>query len=87
MDLIKNLPMCLSPMKVYLQMQVVNDAPFEVLLGQPFFDVTSCSNISSLGGDHKICVRDPKTGYNYLFPTQPRPQTPPSTTSLVLNAV
>ena len=71
MGLVKNLPMCLGPMKVYLQMQVVNDTPFEVLLGRPFFNVTSCSNISSSGGDHEIRVRDPKTGYNYLFPTQP----------------
>ena len=62
---------------MYLQMQVVNDAPFEVLLGRPFFDVTSCSDISSSGGEHEIRVRDPKTGYNYLFPTQPRPRLPP----------
>ena len=73
MGLVENLPMCLGPMKVYLQMQVVNNAPFEVLLGWPFFNVTSCSDISSSGGEHEICVRDPKTGYNYLFPTQPRP--------------
>ena len=67
-------PVQLGPITVYLQIQVVEKAPFEVLLGRPFFDVVSCAEDSRSGGHHQIHVRDPKTGKPYTFPTQPRPR-------------
>ena len=72
MGLVENLPVKMGPITVYLQVQVVQDAPFEVLLGRPFFDVTSCTDISQSGGGHQVTLKDPKTGESYVFPTQPR---------------
>ena len=57
---------------VYLQIQVVDNAPFEVLLGRPFFDVVSCSENSTASGNHEIRIKDPKTRNIYVFATQPR---------------
>ena len=82
LGLIENQPVKLSPITVYLQIQVVEDAPFEVLLGRPFFDVLSCSEVSHTGGGHEIHVRDPADGTPYVFATQarqrkvPRPNPP-----------
>lgn len=74
LGLIENHPVKLGPITIYLQIQVVEKAPFEVLLGRPFFDVTSCSESSSHGGNHEIRIKDPKSGTPYVFPTQPRPR-------------
>jgi hypothetical protein len=72
LGLVENHPVQIGPITVYLQIQVVEIAPFEVLLGRPFFDVTSCSEVSTSGGRHEIRLRDPKNGSSYVFPTQPR---------------
>ncbi|KAF9643509.1 hypothetical protein BDM02DRAFT_3104313, partial [Thelephora ganbajun] len=72
LGLVENYPVHLGPVTIYLQIQVIEDAPFEVLLGRPFFDVTSCSEVSSSGGSHEIRIRDPKTGTPYVFATHPR---------------
>ena len=55
------------------EIQVVEEAPFEVLLGRPFFDITNCSEVSATGGKHVIHIKDPKTGTPYVFATEPRP--------------
>ncbi len=72
LGLIEDHPVQLGPVTVYLQIQVVEQAPFEVLLGRPFFDIISCSEVSSTGGNHEIHVKDPKTGTPYVFSTEPR---------------
>ena len=72
LGLVENHPVRLGPITVYLQIQVIENAPFEVLLGRPFFDVLSCSEVSQAGGSHEIHVTDPKTGTPYVFPTEPR---------------
>jgi hypothetical protein len=81
LGLIENHPVQLGPVTIYLQIQVVENAPFEVLLGRPFFDVVSCSEISSTGGNHEIRIKDPKTGHPYVFATQPRTRKTPSENS------
>lgn len=70
--LIENFPVRLGPVTINLQIQVVEDAPFEVLLGRPFFDITNCHEISRQGGSHEISITDPKDGTPYMFPTHPR---------------
>ena len=72
LGLIENHPVQLGPITIYLQIQVVENAPFEVLLGRPFFDITSCSEISTPGGHHEIHIKHPNTGVPYVFATQPR---------------
>lgn len=72
LGLVENQPVRIGPVTIYLQIQVVESAPFEVLLGRPFFDVLSCMEISHSGGTHEIHVRDPETNTPYVFATRPR---------------
>ena len=71
----EDFPVQFGPVTVRLHIQVIEDAPFEVLLGRPFFDITSCSEVSQQGGKHSIIIHDPQTQNPYLFPTQPRSRT------------
>jgi hypothetical protein len=86
LGLIEDHPVQLGPITVYLQIQVVENAPFDVLLGRPFFDVISCSEISTPGGNHEIHVKDPKTGTPYVFATEPRIRKTPRPTSETHNS-
>jgi hypothetical protein len=70
--LIRNHPVQLGPITIHLQIQVMDDAPFKVLLSRPFFDVTNCSEISTFGSKHEIHIKDPMTGQPYVFATQHR---------------
>ena len=54
LGVVEDYPIQLGPIKIFLQIQVVKEAPFEVLLGRPFFDVISCSEVSTPGGNHEI---------------------------------
>lgn len=47
-------------------------APFEVLLGQPFFAVTNYSEISTTNRNHEPCLVHPENGNIYVFPTAPQ---------------
>ena len=72
--MVEDLPVTVGKVTVYLQVHVVKNAPFEVLFGRPFFDVTNCAEISNFGGEHVIHIRDPQTGNPYTYPTEPRNQ-------------
>jgi len=74
---VENHPVQLGPVTFYLQIHVVEDAPFEVLLGRPFFDVLSCSEVSQTGGKHEIRIKDPEKGTPYVFSTKPRSRRTP----------
>ena len=76
--IIENHPVQLRPVTVHLQIQVVDKAPFEVLMERPFFDITSCTEMSTAGGGHRICIKDPATGEVYNFPTEPCRRARPS---------
>jgi hypothetical protein len=72
MGMVEHLPVTLGPVTFYLQVQVVDNAPFDLLLGRPFFDVASCSETSRPGGHHVIQIRDPATKTPYVFTTKPK---------------
>ena len=73
LGMVENHPVRFGPVTVHLQMQVVEDAPFEVLLGRPFFDVVNGTETSVKGGKHTLQVHDPTDGKPYRFATDPRP--------------
>ena len=83
MGMIENVPVTLRSVTVHLQIQVVNEAPFEVLLGQPFFDILSCGEQSKPGGHHSIEICDPHTRTPYFSRPSPGSQ-PIATTHLQL---
>ena len=72
LGLVEDCPIHIGKATFYLQIQVVDDAPFEVLLGRPFFDVACCTEISRPGGKHLIEIREPETGTPLLFSTRVR---------------
>ena len=49
LGLVEDHPVRIGPIMVFLQIQVVDSAPFEVLLGRPFFDITSCTAVVTNG--------------------------------------
>jgi hypothetical protein len=81
LGLVEEQPVTIGNVTVRLQIQVVDNAPFEVLLGRPFFDVLSCAEISTAGGNHELRIRDPESGDEFTVPTYPRERrTPPQPT-------
>ena len=69
---VKDMKATIGDISFYLQVQVVENAPFEVLLGRPFFDVMNCTEVSRAGGHHHITYRRPGTTEEYVLATQPR---------------
>jgi hypothetical protein len=53
----------------YLQIQVVRNAPYEILLGKPFFALTTAVDKHFLNGDQHITLTDPNTGRTVTVPT------------------
>lgn len=62
----------LGGIKIFLQLQVVENAPFEVLLGRPFFAHTSCVTTDYPNGNQRITITDPLSGDRVTLPTHER---------------
>lgn len=54
---------------IWLRVQVVDIAPFEILLGRPFFSLTSCVTNDYISGDQRITLTSPDTGEALTFAT------------------
>jgi hypothetical protein len=67
LSLIQNVRLTLGPISLLLQIQVIEDAPFEVLLGRPFFALSSCITEDSTNGESYITIRDPNMGERAKF--------------------
>jgi hypothetical protein len=72
LGLVQNVRAIFGPIVLTLQVQVVEDAPFEVLLGRPFFALANCVTEDSTNGEMYITLRDPTTGQRAKFVTHPR---------------
>ena len=59
-------------LEVMLQVQVVRNAPCEVLLGRPFFTLTSCITRDFMDGNQHITLADPNRDEAVTIPTRPR---------------
>ncbi|KAI0069816.1 hypothetical protein K474DRAFT_1609843 [Panus rudis PR-1116 ss-1] len=55
--------------KLYLQVQVVKSASYEVILGRPFFCLASCQSFDQADGDQVITITDPEKGTTITIPT------------------
>ena len=62
-------PMCNT---VKLQIQVVEKAPFKVLLGCPFLAMFGCDKYNIPEGSHKLGIVDLKTSWTIRIPSVPR---------------
>ena len=72
MGLVENFPVTFGPKTVKLQIQVVDKAPFEVLLGRPFFAAFGCDEYNTPEGSHELGIVNPNTGLKVKIPSSPR---------------
>ncbi|EIN13453.1 hypothetical protein PUNSTDRAFT_30996, partial [Punctularia strigosozonata HHB-11173 SS5] len=69
---LRNVLFNIGGMEVYLQVQVIDDAPWEVLLGRSFFTHTACETKDLPDGSSTLTLTHPETGERVLVPTLER---------------
>lgn len=67
--LLHNCVVSIADMDIKLHIHVVDNAPFDLLLGQPFFALTRCAIEHTLDGDAELVMTDPNTKVVYRAPT------------------
>jgi len=73
MGCIENLKMSFGQLHLYLQVQVVEEAPYEVLLGRPFSTLTSLESRNFTNGDQHVTLTNPNNrAERVTIPTYPR---------------
>lgn len=73
--LLKNLKVRFGTIELFLQVHIVDNAPFEVLCGRPFYTLTSCRTQDFANGDQIITITDPNNPeHSKTLPTEPRRQ-------------
>ncbi|KAJ3555802.1 hypothetical protein NP233_g12120 [Leucocoprinus birnbaumii] len=72
LGLIRDLPARIGPCTFYLQVQVVERAPYDMLLGRPFLTLAqACAHHFTDGHSH-LTLTDPNTRESITVPTKPR---------------
>ncbi|RPD67520.1 hypothetical protein L227DRAFT_491842 [Lentinus tigrinus ALCF2SS1-6] len=72
LGLARNVPVRFGSIVVYLQIHVIPDAPYDVLLGRPFDVLTSSSVQTNSDGSQTITLYDPNSDLETTIPTLPR---------------
>ena len=72
LGLARNVPVRFGSIVVYLQIHVIADAPYDVLLGRPFDVLTSSSVQTIYDGSQTITLFDPNSDLETTIPTLPR---------------
>ena len=72
LGVLENCPVNLGPFVIWTHFQVVQKAPFGILLGRPFLDLISASEKSYQGGNHDLTIYHPKNGREWKIATYPR---------------
>ena len=67
---LENVLLKFGDVELYIQVQVVEDAPFDILLGQPFFTVTRAQMLHSTSGEQLIMLKDPNSGGVVMLATK-----------------
>ena len=79
LGLAKNVPFQFAGITIYLQVHVIRQAAYDVLLGRPFDDITR-SIVTNLGGhNHTITLHCPNSKVVATIPTFPRGESQPRT--------
>ena len=69
MGVVENLVFDVGCGEIQLQVQVVEMANFEVLMGWPFFALTSCKTQDFINGDQTLTLTNPNNGKEATIPT------------------
>jgi len=70
MGVVENLVFDVGCGELLLQVQVVEEANYEVLIGRPFFALTSCKTQDRINGDQTLTLTNPNNGKEITIPTQ-----------------
>jgi hypothetical protein len=76
LGLARNVPFLFRDITVYLQVHIINNPAYKVLLGRPFDAVCESEVKNSRDGDQLITITDPNTGQRCTLPTYMRGQRP-----------
>jgi hypothetical protein len=71
LGVIENVPLDFGGGPLYFQVQVIPRASFEILLGRPFFKLTTCRTFDLPDGEQDILVTDPNTRKELRIPMLP----------------
>jgi len=74
--LAKNVPFSFGEVTVYLQVHVVDNPPYKILLGRPFDVLTESRITNSAEGTQMIVITDPNTKHRATLPTYAKGQLP-----------
>ncbi|KIK32851.1 hypothetical protein CY34DRAFT_100650 [Suillus luteus UH-Slu-Lm8-n1] len=71
LSVVENMPLDFGTGEMLFQVQIVETANFNVLLGRPFYTLTSCKTEDTPSGEQDITLIDPNTGKMIRIPTKP----------------
>ena len=72
LSLARNVSCNIGDVTLYLQIHVIHEPAYDILLGRPF-DVLTESIVKNFANeDQTITIRDPNTGHRITIPTIPR---------------
>lgn len=72
MGVVENLPIRIGDVELCLQVQVMRDAPYDLLLGRPFYSLAECVTKDFNSGEQYLTMKDPNTGHEITVPTRNR---------------
>ena len=72
LGVIENLKVKVGVVELILQVQVVPNAPYDVLLGRPFYALAECVTEDFGSGKQHLTMKDPATGHKFTVPTRKR---------------
>jgi hypothetical protein len=72
LGLLQDLKILIGGYAFYVQAQVVEDAPYELLLGRPFFTLTQATHRHFSNGESHLTLVDPNTHAVITIPTRAR---------------
>ena len=72
LGLVRNVPFQIGTITLYLQMHMICDPIFDILLGRPFNMLTESVVRNFRNEDQTITIKDPNNGTIITIPTMPR---------------
>ncbi|KAJ7470471.1 hypothetical protein FB451DRAFT_1038186, partial [Mycena latifolia] len=73
---VENLKIMVGDIDLLLQVHVVDGAPFDILMGRPFFRFTECQTKDRTDRMQELAITCPNTGKVISIPTRQKPQKP-----------
>ena len=75
--IIRNLPILIGGITFFVQAQVIDRAPYRLLLGRPFYAISGAIHSSSLDGSTRIELTNPNSPFECIvLPTRERFKSP-----------